>query len=666
MTIQSLLLDDLKWRDMVLAIRGRIAAVSNEEWTLHAPVDPGVTLLELFAYLLEQRVFWLDQVPDALINALVALLGAEPHPAVAARTVLELTEAAAGLVPAGAVFEPRDHDSPVRLATDDEAALLSIERLEIASGFGATKSAFDSTPRWAMQPLTVLPADSSAAEVVVTLWLRQPPTGAQRGRALTLLLDLDTSMRIASSWSVDAVTPVTVPAEVTWRYSTVGGAVPFAADALVDGTQGLRRSGLVRFQIPADWAPVGPAAAGLTPYCLWFATDRSGFSAPPRLHRLVPNVVAARHAVAVTVPVAELEAQVAQWLPLPGLALQLSDLPPLEDSVALRLKSRDGAWRDWKPCRDFARFGPEDAVFKPCRTFNRLDFGDGLTGRLPVLAAPGPARIGLSYLAGGGVIGNVGANLPWISDAPVAASAVNPVPARGGAESETSAEARDRVSASLEVPTRAVTASDYETLAVGTPGVAVARARALPGHHPEFPCLMVPGAVSVFIVPEVPREDGWLHSDRAVSAPLPDPGMLAEVRARLDARRLLTAEVFVLAPVYRPVEVSVTLAGAPLDKAAVGDRLRDGLALYLDALSGGPDGTGWPFGDALRPSEFAHVLEGLAGEDAVVERVALRLADSTDQLDDCNDLDLAAFELPVLQSLVPQWHPRTDRAGGLR
>ena len=54
MMLPALQLDDLAWRDMVDAIRSRIAAVSDEEWTLHAPVDPGVTLLELFAYLLEQ------------------------------------------------------------------------------------------------------------------------------------------------------------------------------------------------------------------------------------------------------------------------------------------------------------------------------------------------------------------------------------------------------------------------------------------------------------------------------------------------------------------------------------------------------------------------------------------------------------------------------------
>ena len=60
MPLEQIRLDDLSWPDMVQAVRSRIAAVSQEKWTHHAPVDPGVTLLELFAYLLEQRLYWLD------------------------------------------------------------------------------------------------------------------------------------------------------------------------------------------------------------------------------------------------------------------------------------------------------------------------------------------------------------------------------------------------------------------------------------------------------------------------------------------------------------------------------------------------------------------------------------------------------------------------------
>ena len=79
MALDPIVLDDLDWKGMVDAIRRRIPAASDGQWTLHAPVDPGVTLLELFAWQLEQRLYHMDQVPDTLNRALLAMLGTRPR-----------------------------------------------------------------------------------------------------------------------------------------------------------------------------------------------------------------------------------------------------------------------------------------------------------------------------------------------------------------------------------------------------------------------------------------------------------------------------------------------------------------------------------------------------------------------------------------------------------
>jgi predicted phage baseplate assembly protein len=383
----------------------------------------------------------------------------------------------------------------------------------------------------------------------------------------------------------------------------------------------------------------------------------------------VPNVAAAMHAVPVTVPWSELDPQLRQWLPLPGMQLRLSDRPPLESSVLLRLLGRDNVWRDWKPTSDFVRHGPEDAVFMVDRSASVLRFGDGLTGRLPVLAPGAGVKAELQYLAGGGEAGNLGSGLRWIATLPAPVEAINPVAVRGGAEAETPAEARDRVSASLSEPFRAVTASDYEALAIATKGVSIARAHAEAGFHPAFPCVAVPGAMTLRIVPDVPRQDAWLDSDRAVTAPRPDPGMLTLVAAQLDERRLLTAEVFVRGPVYREVEAVAALTGSPADRAAVERRLRAGLTVYLDPLTGGSEKTGWPFGQPVRPSEITHLLQQLAGEEAEVTQVGVRLADPAKRdaaFEICIDLPIAAHELVVLRSLEIRWQARTESPGGLR
>src|SRR6188768_1451228 len=88
MALAPVQLDDLSWREMVESVRRRIPGASDGAWTHHAPVDPGITLLELFAWLIEQRLFWIDQVPDDLTRGLFALAGHRAEPPRSAATVL--------------------------------------------------------------------------------------------------------------------------------------------------------------------------------------------------------------------------------------------------------------------------------------------------------------------------------------------------------------------------------------------------------------------------------------------------------------------------------------------------------------------------------------------------------------------------------------------------
>ncbi|MFM5949657.1 MAG: baseplate J/gp47 family protein [Novosphingobium sp.] len=662
MTIAPLLLDQLEWRAMVDTIRSRIAAVSGEQWTLHAPVDPGVTLLELFAHQLEQRSYWLDQVPDALINGLVALLGAEPRPARAATTVLTVGDVP--LLPADTVMRVAGGDPGMVMATLDALAVLPVERIDLATRYGTRSITPGPARLWPMQPLCLLPADGGEGEAEITLWLVAPPP--QGTACAGLLLELDAPHSVVNGWHPDAPEAVPPPASLAWHYSVdaSGGTAVFPGAALFDGTQGLRRSGLLRFDIPADWAPSGPISGGLTPYRLTLRCAACTASAPPELRRMIPNAVAAHHSVPVTVDPLDFADQLSQWLPLPGRTLALTHpLPPLEPSVALALRGRDEVWREWRVVRDFARFGPEDPVLLVNRAYNRIDFADGLTGRLPVPSRNSPLPLTLTYRAGGGALGNLGANLAWECDAPFA-TAVNPVAAQGWRESETAEQMRDRIGVEIFECHRAVTLADYEALAVATPGLGVGRAKALAGVHPGFPCLSIPGAVSVTIVPEVPRQDDWLHGPRRVNRPQPDPGMLAAVRAALDNARLLTAEVYVAGPSYRAIEIEVALSGSPRDVAASNALLTDGLQLFLDPLVGGAKGNGWPFGHPVRPSELAHCLQQLAGDDAVVERVMVRFAGSDSDLEECADLTIGPAELVALGSLRLRWSLPSNPAGG--
>src|SRR5262249_19890195 len=149
----------------------------------------------------------------------------------------------------------------------------------------------------------------------------------------------------------------------------------------------------------------------------------------------------------------------------------------------------DGEWHRWRVTDDLYRHGSEDRVFIVDRAHKLLRFGNGLTGRIPVLAVPAaPAipRARLCYLAGGDVTGNV-VQQQWLSTITPLAP-VNTVPAIGGQAAEDFAESNARVARDLQRVERAVTAPDYEALAKSTPGVAIARAFAAVGLSADFPC----------------------------------------------------------------------------------------------------------------------------------------------------------------------------------
>ena len=66
-------LDDRTFEQLVTEGRSLIPRYS-QEWTNHNPSDPGMTLLELFAYLTETAIFQLNQVPGATIEQFLRLL----------------------------------------------------------------------------------------------------------------------------------------------------------------------------------------------------------------------------------------------------------------------------------------------------------------------------------------------------------------------------------------------------------------------------------------------------------------------------------------------------------------------------------------------------------------------------------------------------------------
>jgi predicted phage baseplate assembly protein len=80
-------LDDRTFNDLVQECKLRIPRYC-QEWTNHNPSDPGVTLIELFAWLVDQMLLRFNQVPRLHYVAFLELLGIRLNPPIAAKTDL--------------------------------------------------------------------------------------------------------------------------------------------------------------------------------------------------------------------------------------------------------------------------------------------------------------------------------------------------------------------------------------------------------------------------------------------------------------------------------------------------------------------------------------------------------------------------------------------------
>src|SRR3954453_6498874 len=104
MPLPSPELDDRKFQDIVDEAK-RLIPKYCPEWTNHNVSDPGVALIELFAWMSEMIIYRLNQTPDKLYTQFLNLLGVRPFASQAATVDLTFWLSAVTevpvLVPAG-------------------------------------------------------------------------------------------------------------------------------------------------------------------------------------------------------------------------------------------------------------------------------------------------------------------------------------------------------------------------------------------------------------------------------------------------------------------------------------------------------------------------------------------------------------------------------------
>jgi hypothetical protein len=307
------------------------------------------------------------------------------------------------------------------------------------------------------------------------------------------------------------------------------------------------------------------------------------------------------------IQVKELEGALAR-VEFPILLEQLRKLGMSEKDVETeeRAGAITGVWVSWRSSPHFYFSQAADRHYMIERSGGRVIFGDGQHGLIPP-AGLNNVRV-RKYRSGGGADGNVpaGAIGQLLSAPPFVQGVTNPRGAEGGADAELSAGVHRRGAHVLRHRAQAVTLTDYENLArEASPALAVARA--LPSENAAGH--MATKGVRLILVPNS-------HEPR----PQPSLELRERVAAYLAARVPATAapELTITGPVYLPVGIEVVVA--PVDPSAAGivyDAVKRRLEEFLHPLTGGPEGTGWPFGRDVFQSDVARILENLPGVDYI-------------------------------------------------
>ena len=622
-------LDDRKFQDLVDEAK-RLIPVYCPEWTNHNVSDPGVALIELFAWMTEMTLFRLNQVPDAFYARMLNLIGFERFPASAARVDLTfwLTggETPAVPIPKDTQVTTTGSAEEIRVFTTLEDVVVNAPDLRAALTTADDEHFLD-----VWEDLDTVPFG------VVQCFPGDKP---QPGNCFYLGFDESLANHVvrltveAASGEGIGIDPDNPPLE--WEASTSSethagwirvGAPRLPGDERVrDNTGGLNRTGTILLVVPDRHER--REISRIRKYWLRVRVLPTEKGAPtyeksPMIRKVTAQtvgvVVRAEHSETVTDEYLGISTgrrdQVFQLTKAPVLPRPKHE--PLQLHVRLPNADRERQPEIWIEVPDFGDSDAEDQHFHLDSSTGELRFGPRirypktvahpngryrLHGKVP----PEGAQLTLaSYRTGGGDAGNVGSGtLTALRRGLAGVSGVtNLKPAEGGVDPETVENAKWRAPHSMRAGGRAVTLSDYERLTKeADPNIAAVRC--LRPERPGDPVqLLVVPRIDVTVRPEDLTLGHLALTDE----------MYDRIAEYLDERRVLGTRIEIGEPFYQGVSVKAKVVAVPgRQPKTVAEKATRVLYERISPLR-------WEFDKDLNVAFVSELLEAVEGVERVLE-----------------------------------------------
>ena len=667
-------LDDRRWQDLVEQGRALIP-LEAPEWTDHNASDPGITLIELLAWIAEGDLYRVNRITARQQRTLLRLMAIRTESPTPARVAIGLTNPSPTpfAIPAGTEWDATSIDGSAQTfrsvaPIDVVAAHLTSIHVNDADGFKNLTAAWT---RGEQLPLFGIDPVVGAA---LYLGFDVPlPTNAATHIFFHIGGDKDSVVerrRLIDEGSAD----VHHSARVVWEYFAQDGVASrwVTLDA-TDGTRAFTLSGPVRVRPSLPMAATTIGQSLQANYAVRCRLGAGALDAAPLAQRVVMNGVELEQAVAAvetwsiaadatingTVTAGErlqlvfelqngaittlsaspagTDAVVAfhvfEYVPAtasaPGrlvLDASLAGIGTGEPEQHITLKRppvilrtlriyslEAGAWQAWERVDDFAASSRMAAAFMLDPTAGLVTFGNGEQGR----SLPAGAPLIAVYETTRAVAAT--ARVTGLAATPRNRALLEQPGAASIAVAHQTALADGQAAETLAHAIGRAIAQREAALRAVTAEDCEILARETPGTsvaramaRPNvYPGLDCISAPGVATVVVVPR----LPRAR----PMPSAGLIRAVSARLERRRTLGTRLVVTGPRYVQVAVHARVRGFDGVDAA---RLRADLVSAVDAwfhpLTGGPDGTGWPLGRDVYRSEILQVIDETPGVDHVM------------------------------------------------
>ncbi|MHC5673690.1 putative baseplate assembly protein [Nostoc sp.] len=664
-------LDDRAFDDLVEECIQRIPRYCPE-WTDHNLSDPGITFIEVFAWLTDQMLLRFNQVPRKNYVAFLELLGIRLQPPAPAQTDLTF-------------YLSTDLPETYRIAAGVEVATLRTETTE-AIVFSTDRPLIIGKPqlRHFLTAQTAEDSPNALRDRFTNQWTCSP-TGVWSGREQALFEDtpqprncfylvlepedpIDGNV-LAISFQGASATPTGInPNNPPRRWEAWDGEQwqSVLLQPTDDATRGFSfyeiaqqggnptQGSEVILHLPERF-PVQSFTRYSGRWLRCFFTvpegNQSPFGSSPRITGLGVRSLGGTVRASQSSLVENERLGISDGKPGQTFEIQGTPILARRENEYIVVTPPGGLPQTWQEVSDFADSQPEDLHYTIDSLTGIVQFGplirepdqlrtktrvrgkiqqptpedtqvqirdtelQGLEYQYGGLPPRGAEIKMLAYRTGGGRQGNVQKDtLRFLKAAvPYIERVTNHQAATNGADAQSLEQAVLKAPQILRTRDRAITSEDFEVLAQKAGEGAIARVRCLPANS-----MSGAGTVRLILVPQA-NTDAIAQGD-GISPDLftLQPALRDRVLSYLDERRILGVQLQLQEAEFVGVSVQAEVAlepayNNPLARQEILMNLRVALYRYLNPLTGGIDGKGWPFGRPVYTSDIIALLQKISG-----------------------------------------------------